>query len=180
MRLFSQSITAAVETMLLANGQGRTLVTLPSYDGPFMLAIAQRLVAVAKAHQARLELKIAFKTLQQWRQEDVQIARDNGWEDTRGNLTYYRNTLNEQEKTLVVLCGADKVTDTAGLEDLMRPSSGHGRAMPCSRTGSVCVSRPPGSRSRRTAACPGSTICSRPCACYRAEAYCRSATGWMP
>lgn len=117
MRLFSQSITAAVETMLLANGQGRTLVTLPSYDGPFMLAIAQRLVAVAKAHQARLELKIAFKTLQQWRQEDVQIARDNGWEDTRGNLTYYRNTLNEQEKTLVVLCGADKVTDTAGLED---------------------------------------------------------------
>ena len=30
MRLFSQSIIDAVEEMMKANGQGRTLVTLPS------------------------------------------------------------------------------------------------------------------------------------------------------
>lgn len=117
MRLFSQSIAEAVEDMLLANGQGRTLVTLPSYDAPFMLAIAQRLTELAKRHGARLELKIALGTLERWRQEEVRIARDNGWEETRGNLTYYRNALGTEGKSLVVLCGADKVTDTAGLED---------------------------------------------------------------
>lgn len=117
MHLFSQSITDAVEKMMLANGQSRTLVTLPSYEAPLMLTIAQKLRTLARAHQAQLELKIAYRTMQGWRQEDIQIAQDNGWKDSRGNLTYYRNTLSGQEKKLVVLCGVDKVTDTAGLED---------------------------------------------------------------
>ena len=117
MLLFSHSISVAVETMLRANGQGRTLVTLPSYDAPFMLAIARQLTELARKHQARLELKIASRTMQRWQEKDVQLARDNGWEDKRGNLTYYRNALGTQEKRLVVLCGVDKITDTAGLED---------------------------------------------------------------
>ena len=117
MRLFSQTITAAVEEMMQVNGQGRTLVTLPSYEAPFMLAIAQQMELLAKKHQAQLELKIAFRTVQSWQQADRDIARKKGWEDTRGNLTYYRNTLSAQGKKLVVLCGTDKVTDTAGLED---------------------------------------------------------------
>ena len=117
MRLFSQSIIDAVEEMMKANGQGRTLVTLPSYESPFMLDIAQQMERLAQKYQAQLELKIAFRTVQSWPQADREIAHNKGWEDTRGNLTYYRNTLSRQGKNLVVLCGADKVTDTAGLED---------------------------------------------------------------
>lgn len=117
MLLFSHSITAAVETMLQVNGQGRTLVTLPSYDSPLLLTIARQLTELASARQARLTLKIALRTMQRWPESDKQIARDYGWEETRGNLTYYRNSLVTHEKTLVVLCGVDKITDTAGLED---------------------------------------------------------------
>ena len=117
MLLFSRSISVAVERMLQINGQGRTLVTLPSYDGPLMLTIARLLTELAGAQHARLTLKIASRTMDSWRESDKQIARDNGWEDTRGNLTYYRNALGTQEKRLVVLCGVDKITDTAGLED---------------------------------------------------------------
>lgn len=117
MLLFSHSISVAVETMLQANGQGRTLVTLPSYDGPLMLTIARQLTELARVQHAQLVLKIASNTVESWQENDRQIARANGWEDTRGNLTYYRNALGTQEKRLVVLCGVDKITDTAGLED---------------------------------------------------------------
>lgn len=117
MLLFSHSITAAVDMMLQVNGQGRTLVTLPSYDAPLLLTIARQLTELARMRQARMELKIASRTTDQWQASDRQIACDNGWKDTRGNLTYYRNTLATQGKTLVVLCGVDKIIDTAGLED---------------------------------------------------------------
>lgn len=117
MLLFSHSIAAAVERMLQVNGQGRTLVTLPSYDAPLMLTIARQLAELAEKQQARLVLKIASRTVASWQESERQIARDKGWEDTRGNLTYYRNTIGTQEKRLVVLCGVDKITDTAGLED---------------------------------------------------------------
>lgn len=117
MHLFSQSIIDAVEEMMKANGQGRTLVTLPSYEASFMLDIARQMEVLARKYQAQLELKIAFRTVQGWQQADRETAQNKGWEDTRGNLTYYRNTLSGQGKNLVVLCGADKVTDTAGLED---------------------------------------------------------------
>lgn len=117
MLLFSHSISVAVERMLQVNGQTRTLVTLPSYDAPLMLTIARQLTKLAGEQGARLVLKIASRTVEAWQEEHKQIARDNDWEDTRGNLTYYRNALGQQEKTLVVLCGVDKITDTAGLED---------------------------------------------------------------
>lgn len=117
MLLFSHSISTAVEQMLQINGQGRTLVTLPSYDGPLMLTIARQLTELARVQHAQLLLKIASQTMKSWQKNDKQVARANGWEDTRGNLTYYRNTLGKQEKRLVVLCGVDKITDTAGLED---------------------------------------------------------------
>ena len=113
MLLFSHSITAAVDMMLQVNGQGRTLVTLPSYDAPLLLTIARQLTELARMRQARMELKIASRTTDQWQASDRQIACDNGWKDTRGNLTYYRNTLATQGKTLVVLCGVDKIIDTA-------------------------------------------------------------------
>lgn len=117
MLLFSHSISVAVETMLRANGQGRTLVTLPSYDGPLMLTIARQLTDLARRQHAQLLLKIASQTVKSWQENDKQIARTHDWEDMRGNLTYYRNALGNQEKRLVVLCGVDKITDTAGLED---------------------------------------------------------------
>lgn len=117
MLLFSESIAIAIDRMLKANGQGRTLITLPSYPPSFMLSIASRLSALASSHQASFELKIALNTLEGWEEKDRKIVADNAWNDTRGNLTYYRNTLSGNNKTLVVLCGVDKVTDIAGLED---------------------------------------------------------------
>ena len=54
MLLFSHSITAAVDMMLQVNGQGRTLVTLPSYDAPLLLTIARQLTELARMRQARM------------------------------------------------------------------------------------------------------------------------------
>ena len=116
MLLFSQSIATAVDGMLRARQDGRTLVTLPSYPAPFTLAIAHRLTELAKIHCAHLQIKIALNTLRDWTPDEQKTARAHDWNDTRGNLTYYRNSLNANGKSLVVLCGADKVTDTAGLE----------------------------------------------------------------
>ncbi len=115
--LFSESFAAMVGDMLQAGGS-RTLVTLPSYPAPFMLDIAERLTSLAAARHVHLELKIASNILFSWTEQERNTAETRGWNDTRGNLTYYRNR-GSDGASLVVLCGVDKVTDTAGLEDFV-------------------------------------------------------------
>ena len=65
-----------------------------------------------------LTLKIAGNLTGSWSAQSQQIVLEKGWQDERGNLTYYRNSPETVGRcTVVVLCGADRVTDAAGLAD---------------------------------------------------------------
>jgi len=63
-------------------------------------------------------LKIAQIVTSTWSTSSIDKAKRHNWLDDRGNLTYYRNLPNVQGKTnLIILCGADRVTDAGGLSD---------------------------------------------------------------
>ncbi|MGJ8653037.1 MAG: helicase HerA domain-containing protein [Opitutaceae bacterium] len=82
---------------------------------PVADAIANHCLKDARLH---LVLKIASTLTEHWSNEGQQTVEQKGWADERGNLTHYRNIPETPEKcTIVVLCGADRVTDAAGLDD---------------------------------------------------------------
>ena len=66
-----------------------------------------------------LTFKVAKTLTDRWSSVNREKAEANGWLDDRGNLTYYRsNVVAPPDKlSLIVLCGADRVTDAASLAD---------------------------------------------------------------
>jgi len=65
-----------------------------------------------------LTLKIAANLTENWTSEGQQAVLEKNWQDDRGNLTHYRNLPETPGRcALIVLCGADRVTDAAGLAD---------------------------------------------------------------
>ena len=81
--------------------------------------IANKCVADIKLD---LTLKIAQVMTDDWSVAGLAKARNHDWLDDRGNLTYYRSNLPavHGKLSLVVLCGADRVTDAGSLADFHR------------------------------------------------------------
>jgi len=97
----------------------RMLIMIPAMPEKTLLSIADALASYCLADSSMvLTLKIAKVLTDDWTVLGRNRAQDQGWVDTRGNLTYYRNLAPIVGKlTLVILCGTDRVTDSAGLAD---------------------------------------------------------------
>lgn len=100
--------------------QGQKMIFMvPAMPETTMLSIADAITSSClKDDGLLLILKIAATLTDAWSPGGQRVVREKDWEDERGNLTYYRNTPETPGKrTLIVLCGADRVTDAAGLAD---------------------------------------------------------------
>lgn len=107
--------------------QRRIIVTTNNLPADVVLDLAKALDAFA-VHDENvvLILKAAAVLGQQWRTSDpatYEELRRRGWLDDSGNLTGYRNAPPPDERHkvgLVVLVGADRVTDSSSLADFYR------------------------------------------------------------
>ncbi len=104
-------------------GRGRRLlIVMPSFPEDVTLTLAETFTnrCIADASLV-LQVKIAQIVLKDWSSAGIAKARQRGWVDDRGNLTYYRNLPSVPNKTnLVVLCGVDRIMDAGGLADFHR------------------------------------------------------------
>jgi DNA phosphorothioation-dependent restriction protein DptH len=100
---------------------GRKMIfMIPAMQEPTLLAIAEAVTAVClKDPKIRLVLKIASALTSDWSDAGVAQARSNGWLSEGRDLTYTRSIVNTDTNRLlvIVLCGSDQVTDSAGLAD---------------------------------------------------------------
>jgi len=100
----------------------KLMVMVPALGEDALLDLAETLTNRCGA-DATLELllKIAQVVTDVWSSAGLSKAEAHDWLDGRGNLTYYRNLPPLPGRLrLVVLCGADRVTDAGGLEDFDR------------------------------------------------------------
>ncbi len=100
----------------------RLLVIVPSLDEERMLTLAETFTnRCIPSPGLELAIKIAQVVMKDWSSEGTAKATLHGWIDDRGNLTYYRNLAAKPGKTnLIVLCGADRITDAGSLADFHR------------------------------------------------------------
>jgi DNA phosphorothioation-dependent restriction protein DptH len=98
---------------------GKLLFMVSSMPEDSIVAIAKAINNYALENiQVHLTLKIANSESYSWSPENQRLITENHWSDKRGNLTYYRNlSPNITGKTVIILFGADEVTDSAGLAD---------------------------------------------------------------
>ncbi len=97
----------------------KMIVMIPAMPEQTLCTIAEAITNYCLQDASlKLTLKIASILTEQWSIAGKQLVETRGWKDTRGNLTYYRNISEEKDSfLLVVLCGADRVTDAASLAD---------------------------------------------------------------
>ena len=98
----------------------KTIVMVPAMPPKALLEIAQATTAFFISEtDIDLTLKIAKILTDKWDTTTKEKARAGGWLDDRGNLTYYRSNVTAApgKFALIVLCGADQVTDAASLAD---------------------------------------------------------------
>lgn len=100
----------------------RPLVIVPSLDEERMVTLAETFTNRCIPNSGlELTIKIAQVVMKDWSSEGTAKATRHGWIDERGNLTYYRNLAARPGKTnLIVLCGADRITDAGSLADFHR------------------------------------------------------------
>ena len=103
-------------------GGRRLLVIVPSFPESTTLALAETLASRCIADgTVELTIKVAQVVFSDWSEVGIAKARQHGWADDRGNLTYYRNLPATPGRTnLVVLLGADRITDAGSLDDFHR------------------------------------------------------------
>ena len=100
---------------------GRKMIfMIPAMQEPNLLAIAKAITDVClKDPKIRLVLKIASALTAEWSDARITKARSNEWLSEGRDLTYTRSIVNMDPNRLlvIVLCGSDQVTDSAGLAD---------------------------------------------------------------
>ena len=73
-------------------GSRRLLVIVPSFPESTTLTLAETLASRCIADGAiELTIKVAQVVFADWSQVGIAKAKQHGWADDRGNLTYYRN-----------------------------------------------------------------------------------------
>lgn len=100
-------------------GTGRLLVIVPAFEEAQTLELAEVLQNRCLADSSLvLTFKISTGSTKAWSAEGRSKMVSFGWADDIGDLTYYRNLPPIPEKTnLVVLCGADRISDSGSLAD---------------------------------------------------------------
>lgn len=124
MNFFAQTVCKHIQRQISRfrseTSQGHKMIFMvPTMPEKNLLAVADAIAnACLKDATLVLILKIAATITDRWTPEGRQLVQARGWQDERGNLTFYRNTPATPGKcTVVVLCGFDQVTDSAGLAD---------------------------------------------------------------
>ena len=98
----------------------KNIVMIPAMSEKTLLEISDAITShFLKEPDIHMTLKIAKVLTDQWTSINRDKAEVNGWSDERGNLTYYRSNIGVApgKFSLIVLCGADRVTDAASLAD---------------------------------------------------------------
>lgn len=100
---------------------GRKMIfMIPAMQESTLLAIAEAVSAIClKDPKIRLVLKIASALTENWSDVGLALASSNEWLSEGRDLTYTRSIVNTDSNRLlvIILCGADQVTDSAGLAD---------------------------------------------------------------
>jgi DNA phosphorothioation-dependent restriction protein DptH len=124
MSYFARTIRGHLERQITRfrseSTDGRKMIFMvPAMPEATMLSVADAVTNYCLQEKGLLlTLKIAANLTDTWTPQGQKTVLAKGWKDERGNLTYYRNLPETQGKcTLIVLCGADRVTDAAGLAD---------------------------------------------------------------
>ena len=107
--------------------QRRLIVTTSVFPSDVTLHLAKALEDFSlEDGRIQLTFKVAKNLAEEWRktnEPEIQEMGSRGWLDDSGNLTRYRNESPPSDNKkigLVVLVGADKVTDSSGLADFYR------------------------------------------------------------
>lgn len=100
-------------------------IPVKDYDRNVVTAILEK-VAVASTHKDHISIKVAKQAIEYWSESERQATEDffvrhSSWKDSDGNLTRYRNTIQDNE--LLIIVGIDCVEDTASLEHIISCSS---------------------------------------------------------
>lgn len=107
---------------LRQSGAGRRLlVTVPRLSEDATLMLAETFACKCIAAEVTLTFKTAESVWVRWTEAGKSKARQHDWLDFEAGLTSWRNKVPVPEKTsLVVLCGADSMTDAGSLSDFHR------------------------------------------------------------
>lgn len=110
---------------LKANGSSgrQLLVTVPGLPEEPMLSLAESFANKCAASETlKLTLKVADVVTDGWSSEGRGKCQINQWLTEGINLTYYRSNLPIEpgKIKLIILCGADRVTDSGSLSDFHR------------------------------------------------------------
>ncbi|VEN73294.1 AAA-like domain protein [Candidatus Desulfarcum epimagneticum] len=98
----------------------KMILMVPAMPEKTLLKISEAITSRFLAESdVSLTLKIAKVLSDDWSPFSRSMAKEKGWLDERENLTYYRSNVNVEpgKFSLIVLCGADRVTDAASLSD---------------------------------------------------------------
>ena len=125
MSYFAESAWSYVERKVAAvraaGGSRRLLITLPTLPEGATLALAETFKSHCIAEGVDLTFKVAESVWREWSTAGRQAATAKGWLDEEGSLTRWRHEMPVGNRTtLVVLAGADTVTDAGGLADFHR------------------------------------------------------------
>ncbi len=114
-------LKSRIERFQADPSDGRKMIfMIPAMQEPTLLAISDAITDVClKDSKIRLVLKIASALTKEWSDTGLAKARSNEWLSESRDLTYTRSIVNTDSERLlvIVLCGADQVTDSAGLAD---------------------------------------------------------------
>ena len=117
MRLFSTTLSKAILSLLENRNTGRILVTLPSYPPQVLFSTVYILQNESAKSGFDLKYVVAQELVDKWEPSEQQRAHQEGLDDPYGSLTKYRNEIPAHALNLVVLCGVDRITDSASLSD---------------------------------------------------------------
>jgi len=125
MHFFALTVRNHVVDLVEKNRKGQSasrknIVMIPAMPEKTLLEISESITShFLKEPDIHLTFKVAKTLTDRWSSVNREKAEANGWLDDRGNLTYYRsNVVAPPDKlSLIVLCGADRVTDAASLAD---------------------------------------------------------------
>ncbi len=120
-RTICEHLNKEIERFRAESVHGQKMIfTIPAMPESTMLSTADAITSMCLQYpELKLTLKIASNTTLNWTSQGKHKAMTQHWIDESRQLTYYRSEVNTDQDTLwvIVLCGVDRVTDAASLED---------------------------------------------------------------
>jgi DNA phosphorothioation-dependent restriction protein DptH len=123
MNYFAESawdyVARKIESAQVAGNVWRLLITIPRFPEATTLALGDTFKSRCEAANLALTFKVADAVSRAWSERGKEIAAGHDWLDRYGTLTHWRHSppADSGRPNLIVLCGADVVTDAGSLSD---------------------------------------------------------------